>query len=187
MTEPTALEDLSGRELANLLRSPDPDIRKRAARTIGRRNRGIKKRAISRKEGEDLRAALPFDRRSREGRLVAVLEAALLRQIGPNPNPAARAVVAQAVQLKLRLNALDRRFVENGQTQSVHDSRVYLAWSNSYVRALKLLGIDGGSEPELDAFAAIEAGRRQVHAEKAGRATAVPSGIDPLTGVAEAA
>jgi hypothetical protein len=38
---------------------------------------------------------------------------------------------------------------------TVHDSRVYLAWSNSYVRALRLLGIENEPLPPGDPMDAV--------------------------------
>jgi hypothetical protein len=170
-----SIATLSRSELSTLARTaPDPETRRSAATAL---SRGIKRRKFK----EDLRTVLTMDHRTKAARGLRVLERRLLAEIGPNPSMAARALVSQALQLKIRLLEFDRSFTTGGAL-SVHDSRVYLAWSNSYVRTLKALGLksDGGAEP-LDPFAAIEAGRRQVHAEKAARATAFDPGIDPLT------
>jgi hypothetical protein len=44
-------------------------------------------------------------------------------------------MIEQAVQIKLRLAVMDRKFVDSG-AQTDLDSRTYLAWANCYSRVL---------------------------------------------------
>ena len=70
--------------------------------------------------------------------------------------------IGQIGQLKARLAGMDERFSEYG-VMSAHDSRTYLAWSNSLIRALRVLGLDSKPAPvdHRTAIAdAIAAGRQ---------------------------
>jgi hypothetical protein len=86
-----------------------------------------------------------LDRRTRESRLLCETRAELIRHVGNNPSAVQLALIEQAAQLRLRLACMDRRFAEAGMFTE-HDSRVYLAWSNSYTRALRVLGLKGAPE-----------------------------------------
>ena len=48
-------------------------------------------------------------------------------------------MIQRCIQLRLRLFALDEQFAATG-TMSVHSSKLYLAWSNSFTRTLTALG-----------------------------------------------
>ncbi len=71
--------------------------------------------------------------------------AELTAHVGGTPSATQRALIEQAAQLALRLAAMDRKFAETGG-QTEHDSRTYLAWSNSYSRLLRQLGLKGAAE-----------------------------------------
>ncbi len=51
-------------------------------------------------------------------------------------------MIEQAAQIRLRLAGMDRKFMEAGGMVE-HDSRVYLAWSNSLSRLMRQLGTQG--------------------------------------------
>ena len=56
--------------------------------------------------------------------------AALVAHVGGKPSAVQAAMIERACQLTLRIVAMDRKFAETG-AQTDHDSRTYLAWSNS--------------------------------------------------------
>jgi hypothetical protein len=105
---------------------------------------------------ENLRQVLRprLDGRTAIARQVDFLRATLLAELGPQPTRRQEALVAQVAELKIRLLAMDRAFLRTGE-MTVHDSRVYLAWSNSYVRALRLLGIETEPLPPGDPMDAV--------------------------------
>lgn len=81
-----------------------------------------------------------MDGRTKEGRLVRDTRAALVAHIGGSPSATQRALIERAVQLALRISAMDRKYADTG-VQTEHDSRTYLAWSASLSRALRDLGM----------------------------------------------
>src|SRR5450631_3337055 len=81
-------------------------------------------------------------RRTREAQMAKRFRAELTAHVGGAPSTVGRALIEQAAQLKLQLAVMDRRFAETNE-MSAHDSRVYLAWSNSLTRTLRELGIKG--------------------------------------------
>ena len=81
-----------------------------------------------------------LDRRTREARLMQPTRAALVAHVGGRPTAVQAALIEQAVQLHLRIAAIDRKFTETGQ-QTDRDSRTYLAWANTYGRLLARLGL----------------------------------------------
>jgi hypothetical protein len=56
--------------------------------------------------------------------------AELAAHVGGKPSAVQAAMIERACQLTLRIVAMDRKFAETG-AQTDHDSRTYLAWSNS--------------------------------------------------------
>jgi hypothetical protein len=118
---------------------------------------------------EDLRVRVGIDLRSKAGRAARELKAALLRHVGRRPTGAQIAMIEQLIQLKLRLAIMDQHFVASGFLHNMHDSRQYLAWSNSFTRGLRLLGLDGISEAPITLAEALAAGAPQ--ATLAGSAT----------------
>jgi hypothetical protein len=71
--------------------------------------------------------------------------AELAAHVGGRPTAVQSALIERAAQLSLRIAAMDRRFAELGK-QTDHDSRTYLAWSNSLTRTLAQLGVAGAVE-----------------------------------------
>ncbi len=88
-----------------------------------------------------------LDGRRREARLMREARAELVAHVGGNPSATQRALIEQCVQLRLRLAVMDRAFAEAGGAMTAHDSRTYLAWSNSYSRTLRQLGLKGAPAP----------------------------------------
>ena len=71
--------------------------------------------------------------------------AVLIAHVGGKPSAVQSALIEQACQLTLRIATMDRKFAETGE-QTDHDSRTYLAWSNSLTRTLRQLGMQGATE-----------------------------------------
>jgi hypothetical protein len=102
-----------------------------------------------------------LDQRSREYRLLRRFREALVAHLGGTPSAVQTALIERAAQLQLRIALFDARFVEKGG-MSDHDSRTYLAWSNSLTRTLGQLGLEPASSPALsihDHVKRIEAAR----------------------------
>jgi hypothetical protein len=89
---------------------------------------------------ENLRNVVRPDRRTVIGREATAFRATLLRHCGTEPTGPQRALIELAVQLRMRLLAMDLAFVERGE-QSAHDCRQYLAWANTLARTLQRLGL----------------------------------------------
>ncbi len=105
---------------------------------------------------------MPIDARTLAGRAVRMLRLRLSAHLGPQPSQTALVLVEQLLQLKLRLVMMDRAFLEAGGKLSAHDTHTYLAWSNSLVRGLKQLGLDGYAAEAAPSLAdALAAGRAQ--------------------------
>lgn len=88
------------------------------------------------------------DGRTREARLIASLRAELIAHVGGKPSITQRMLIDQACELQLRIALMDRRFTETG-SQTDHDSRHYLAWTNSLSRLLRQLGMKGAAQRQL--------------------------------------
>jgi hypothetical protein len=87
-----------------------------------------------------------LDQRTREARLMRETRAELVQHCGGRPSVTQSALIEQLVQIKLRLCVMDRKFAETG-AQTDHDSRVYLAWTNSFARLLRQLGLQAAPAP----------------------------------------
>jgi hypothetical protein len=102
-----------------------------------------------------------LDQRSREYRLLRRFRESLVAHIGGTPSAVQTALIERAAQLQLRIALFDAKFVEKGG-MSDHDSRTYLAWSNSLTRTLAQLGLHAASSPRStidDHIKRIEAAR----------------------------
>jgi hypothetical protein len=116
----------------------------------------------------------------------------LTAHAGGEPSATQRALIEQAVQIKLRLAVMDRKFAETG-AQTEHDGRQYLAWANSLARLLRQLGMQG-TEPRppsiAEYFAAKAAatptsGPPEAHNASPQKSAAAPI-LVPATGRGEA-
>jgi hypothetical protein len=104
-----------------------------------------------------------LDGRTREAKLMAETRAALIAHVGGNPSAVQAVMIEQAVQLRLRIATMDRRFAETGQ-QTEHDSRTYLSWVGSLARVLSRLGLQAvtARQPDIrDLLAGRAAGTGQ--------------------------
>lgn len=95
-------------------------------------------------------------RRTRQ-RLVQQTRAELFRHCADAPTTVQQAMIEQLIQLRIRLETMDRKFAQTGEL-SLHDSKTYLAWSACYTRTLKALGAATRTESRpYDHLAAIRA------------------------------
>ena len=90
-------------------------------------------------------ALAKLDGRTKEARLVRETRADLTAHVGGNPSATQRALIERAVQLSLRIAAMDRKFGQAG-TMTEHDSRTYLAWSACLSRAMRDLGLKSAAQ-----------------------------------------
>jgi hypothetical protein len=99
-----------------------------------------------------------LDGRTREAKLLMQVRGELMKHIGGAPNAAQRLLIEQAAQMSLRIAMMDAKTAE-GRELTPHDSRVYLAWSNSLSKTLRHLGLKGAAErgPDLATYLASKA------------------------------
>ena len=88
------------------------------------------------------RSLAVIDGRTREGRFLRDVRADLLQHVGQKPSPTQLALVERAVMLSLHVAQMDAK-ATTGRTLTEHDSRTYLAWTNSLTRTLARLGMKG--------------------------------------------
>jgi hypothetical protein len=93
-----------------------------------------------------------LDGRTKESRLMRGTREALAAHTGGKPTIVQQTLIERACQLQIRIAMMDRQFAETGE-QTEHDSRTYLAWSNSLVRTLRQLGLTAGAH--RDPFEAL--------------------------------
>lgn len=86
------------------------------------------------------------DGRSHEAKLMKAVRKELIQHVGGSPSATQRALIDRAVNLTVRLHIMDRKFAETGG-QTDHDSRTYLAWSNSLTRTMRELGAKARPAP----------------------------------------
>ena len=87
-----------------------------------------------------------LDGRTREARLMRGTRSALVAHVGGKPSVVQQTLIERACQLQIRIAMMDRDFA-NGEVQTEHDSRTYLAWSNSLTRTLRALGVNEAPSP----------------------------------------
>jgi len=152
----------------------DAAARSNAARLLA----GIHKGKPRRRPAESLTVRMPIDARTAAGRSVRLLRVRLLAHLGPKPSQAQLVLVEQLLQLKLRLAMMDHNFIAAGGKLSAHDSRTYLAWSNSLIRGLRELGLESAA---LDAPAPslAEALAEGAQAVQGAARTAAPADAAP--------
>lgn len=81
-----------------------------------------------------------LDRRTRESALLSRTRSELTAHVGGKPSATQAALIERAAWLTLHVALLDAKIVDaSGPTD--HDSRTYLAWSNSLTRTLAALGL----------------------------------------------
>lgn len=88
-----------------------------------------------------------IDGRTREAALMRRTREALVAHVGNCPTATQRVMIDQAVQLTIRIAAMDRKYAETGE-QTDFDSRTYLAWTGSLTRLMRTLGLEAAPPPK---------------------------------------
>ena len=76
----------------------------------------------------------------------------LVAHVGGQPSATQRVMIERAVQLTLQIALLDAKAAEvDAETRrpagmTEHDSRTYLAWTNSLTRLMRQLGMQGAAD-----------------------------------------
>jgi hypothetical protein len=83
-----------------------------------------------------------LDGRTKEGRLLRDVRSELVSHVGGRPSATQKALIERAVWLSLHVAQIDARMAD-GRALTEHDSRTYLAWSNTLTRTLRQLGLKG--------------------------------------------
>ena len=101
-----------------------------------------------------------LDGRTREARLMRGTRAALIAHVGGKPSVVQQTLIERTCQLQIRIAMMDRDFAGGG-AQTEHDSRTYLAWSNSLTRTLRELGLKGAADkpPTLNDYLSARSGQ----------------------------
>jgi hypothetical protein len=107
--------------------------------------------AASRRKAPAKRASGPYaglarlsapDLRTRYGRILKGVRDDLTRHVGDRPSATQKMLIERAAQLSLRVAMMDDQ-AATGKALTDHDSRTYLAWSNTLTRTLRQLGLNG--------------------------------------------
>ena len=117
-------------------RGRDKRQRKRMTPVLGPFSRALRRGAI--------------DNRSREGRFLAAARHQLIQHLGGSPSTTQLVLIDRISWLMLHCFLLDQR-IAAGESWGENDRKCYLAFSNSLVRSLRELGLEGsaGREPTL--------------------------------------
>jgi hypothetical protein len=86
-----------------------------------------------------------LDQRTREAKHMQAVRRELTAHVGGAPSATQRALIDRFAWLSLHVAMLDAKTAERGE-MTEHDSRTYLAWSNSLSRSLRALGIKAAAE-----------------------------------------
>src|SRR5690349_563313 len=86
-----------------------------------------------------------IDGRTWEAKLLKQTRTDLTAHVGGAPSAAQRALIDRIAWLTLNIAKIDRRTAER-DGMSEHDSRTYLAWSNTMARTLVKLGLKGSAQ-----------------------------------------
>ena len=86
-------------------------------------------------------ALAKLDGRTREARLMEKTRAELIAHVGGAPSITQRLLIDRAAALALQIALFDTKRGEGSFTD--HDSRVYLAWTNTLTRLMRQIGAHG--------------------------------------------
>jgi hypothetical protein len=91
--------------------------------------------------------------------------ALIIAHVGGRPSVVQQTLIERACQLQIRIAMMDRDFAAGGG-QTEHDSRTYLAWSNSLTRTLRELGVKGSVDkaPTLQDYPAARSAQARATA-----------------------
>ena len=92
-----------------------------------------------------------LDNRTREARYLAAARQHLIEHVGGNPSTTQLVLIDRCAWLMLHCFLLDQRIVSGQQSWSENDRKCYLAFSNSLVRTLREIGLEGSAprQPSL--------------------------------------
>ncbi len=90
-------------------------------------------------------ALAKWDGRTKEARILRETREALTEHVGGAPSAVQRRLIERAAVLTLRVAQLDAKAADAG-AMTEHDTRTYLAWSNTLTRTLRELGLKGAAE-----------------------------------------
>lgn len=74
------------------------------------------------------------------------MRAEFTAHIGGNPSATQRAMIERAVMVKFHLLALDEKVLKAAGSMTEHDTRQYLAWTNTLTRLMRDMGMRGKAE-----------------------------------------
>ena len=86
-----------------------------------------------------------MDGRTREARIMRGVRAELVAHVGGKPSATQTALINRAAWLQLHMALLDER-TTTGKPMTEHDSRTYLAWTNTFTRLMRQLGLKGAAQ-----------------------------------------
>lgn len=86
-----------------------------------------------------------LDGRTREARLIRTARAELVRHVGGTPSATQRCIIDRCAVLAMQIAKLDEKHAA-GSGLTPHDQREYLAWTNTYTRLLRQLGMKGAAD-----------------------------------------
>jgi len=84
-----------------------------------------------------------LDNRTREARYLAPARQALVDHLGGNPSATQLVLIDRCAWLMLHCLLLDQRVASGQQSWGENDRKCYLAFSNSLVRTLREIGLEG--------------------------------------------
>jgi len=83
--------------------------------------------------------------RTREGRELLTFRETLVKHVGGKPSAAQTVLIDRATMLQMHLNRLDETAAAGGLL-SEHATKIYLAWSNTQARTMRMLGLKATAE-----------------------------------------
>lgn len=93
------------------------------------------------------KAFAKLDGRSQAAKHLKATRAELTAHLGGKPSATQRMLVERAAKLALQVDLMDNRMTVSG-AMTDHDSRTYLAWTNSLRLIMRELGLDRSVSPQ---------------------------------------
>ena len=95
-----------------------------------------------------------LDGRTKEARLMAEVEAALVNSLGGDPSPQQIILIQRIAVKSLRCYLSEREFLRNRSQSRLETD--YLSWANSLRADLQLLGMERRAKPVVDLTTYVE-------------------------------
>ena len=89
-----------------------------------------------------------LDGRTKEARIIAEVEAALVNSLGGDPSPQQCLLIQRIAVKSLRCYLSEREFLRNRSQSRLETD--YLSWANSLRADLQLLGLERRAKPVVD-------------------------------------